>query len=67
MNFIAAVPSKIKNHVAANKAAYVLGAVAIAAIALQQSNRKAFDQFLISKEIDLDEYYVPDHFAEKNA
>lgn len=57
---------KFKNHVVANKAAYVAGAVAITAIALQQRNRKAFNEFLTSKGIDLDEYYTPEYFEEKN-
>jgi hypothetical protein len=65
-NTLKAIPSKVKNHIASNKAAYVAGAVAIAAIALQQRNRKEFDKFLISKDIDLDEYYLPEAFAEKN-
>ena len=63
---IKAVPSKMMNHVRTHKAAYVAGAVAVAAIALQQRNRKEFDKFLISKDIDLDEYYLPEEFAEKN-
>jgi hypothetical protein len=66
MHNIKALPSKIKNHVATHKAAYVAGAVAITAIALQQRNRKEFDKFLTSKGIDLDEYYVPEHYEEKN-
>lgn len=61
-----AVPSKIKNHVASHKAAYVAGAVAVAAIALQQRNRKDFYKFLIEKNIDPEEYYFPEAFAEKN-
>lgn len=65
-NTIKAMPSKIKNHIVANKATYVAGAVAIAAIALQQRNRKDFDKFLTSKGIDLDEYYLPEAFEEKN-
>jgi predicted patatin/cPLA2 family phospholipase len=59
-NTIKAMPSKVMNHVRTHKAAYVAGAVAVAAIALQQRNRKEFDKFLISKGIDLDEYYTPD-------
>lgn len=57
---------KVKNHVARNKAAYMLGAVAISAIALQQRNRIAFDAFLTEKGIDLMEYYNPEYFAELN-
>ena len=56
---------KIKNHVAANKAAYVVGAIAISAIALQQRNRVEFDKFLVSKGIDLDEYYLPEYYEAK--
>lgn len=62
---IKAIPSKIKNHVASHKAAYVAGAVAIVAVALQQRNRKLFDEFLDEKGIDRDEYYNPELFAEK--
>lgn len=65
-NTLKAIPSKVKNHVKSHKAAYVAGAVAVAAIALQQRNRKAFDAFLTEKGIDLDEYYLPEAFAEKN-
>lgn len=67
MSNIKAIPSKIKNHVVSHKAAYVAGAVAIAAIALQQRNRKLFDEFLDEKGIDRDEYYNPELFAEKTA
>jgi hypothetical protein len=56
---------KIKNHVKSNKVTYAVGAVAIAAIALQQRNRAEFDKFLISKGIDLDEYYYPEGYEEK--
>jgi len=65
-NTIKAMPSKIKNHIVRHKATYVAGAVAVAAIALQQRNRKEFDKFLISKGIDLDEYYCPEAHEEKN-
>lgn len=58
---------KIKNNVVANKAAYVVGAIAVAAVALQQRNRVEFDKFLTSKGIDPDEYYCPEYFEEKNA
>jgi hypothetical protein len=58
---------RIKNHFAANKAAYVMGAVALAAIALQQTSRIEHDKFLISKGIDPDEFYCPEYYAEKNA
>lgn len=57
---------KIKNNIETHKGAYVMGAVAIAAIALQQRSRKEFDKFLTSKGIDLDEYYCPEYYEEKN-
>jgi hypothetical protein len=59
-----AMPSKIKNHLVRNKFAYAAGAVAIGAIALQQSNAKAFKEFLISKEIDPQEFLNPEKLAE---
>lgn len=58
---------KIKNHVASNKAAYVMSVVAVSAIALQQRNRVMFDEFLTEKGIDLEEYYCPESYEEKNA
>ena len=64
---IAVIPSKIVNHVASHKAAYVAGAIAIAAVALQQRNRKDFDAFMISKGIDPLEYYCPEEFEELNS
>lgn len=56
----------LKNNYQDNKSAYYMGALAIAAIALQQSNRKAFYAFLVEKGIDPQEYYCPEAFAEKN-
>lgn len=56
---------KIKNHVTANKVTYVASTVAIAAIALQQKNRKDFNEFLTSKGIDPEEYYCPEAYEEK--
>lgn len=67
MNKVTTTLKKIKNNVAENKAAYVVGAVAVAAVALQQRNRIEFDKFLTSKGIDPDEYYCPEYFEEKNA
>ena len=58
------IPSKVKNHLLRNKFAYAAGAVAIAAIALQQSNRKAWTEFLISKEIDPNEFFNPELLEE---
>jgi hypothetical protein len=56
---------KIREHIKANRAAYIMGAVAISAIALQQHNRIQFNKFLVSKGIDLDEYYIPEYYYEK--
>lgn len=56
-----------KEHVKRQKAAYICGAVAIAAIALQQSNAKAFYAFLESKGIDPAEYLTPEYYEELNA
>lgn len=67
MEFTKKTLKKIKNNVENNKAAYAMGAVAIAAIALQQANRIAFTKFLDSKGIDPDEYYCPEYYEEKNA
>ena len=68
MNKTQTALKKIKNHVEANKAAYAMSAVAIAAIALQQCNRIAFNKFLNSKGIDPEEYYCPEAYEErKNA
>jgi hypothetical protein len=67
MNKVKSVALKAKNNVTSHKAAYVLGAVAIAAIALQQYNKKMFDEFLTEKGIDLMEYYNPEMLAELNA
>jgi len=67
MNTLKQTPKKVKNHLAANKAAYAAGAVAILAIALQQSNRKAFYAFLEEKGIDPEEYYCPEAYEEKQA
>lgn len=62
-----AVASKVKNHLNRHKVAYVAGAVAISAIALQQHNLKAFTSFLTEKGIDPAEYFNPEAFAELNA
>lgn len=49
----------VKNHVSTHKAAYALGAVALAAIALQQRNLKVTNEFL--KEHGLyEEYWTPE-------
>ena len=54
----------IKNHVKRNKAAYAMGVVATAAVALQQRNLKLFYEFLETKGIDPREYYFPEYFEE---
>ena len=59
--------TKVKEHMKRQKAAYVCGAVAIAAIALQQSNAKAFYEFLETKGIDPAEYLTPEYYKELNA
>jgi len=61
---IAAV--RTKNHVRRNKVAYAASAVAIAAIALQQSNTKAFYEFLESEGIDPMKYYCQEAYEELN-
>ena len=66
-NTIKAVPFKIKNHVVRHKAAYAMGVVAVAAIALQQRNLKQYNAFLVEKGIDPMEYYNPEYYAELNA
>lgn len=58
------IPARVKNHVKRNKAAYAMGLVATAAIALQQSNRLAFYRFLEEKGIDPMEYYCPEYYEE---
>lgn len=58
---------KIKNHIGRNKVAYAMGAVAILAIALQQSNVNAFRKFLAEKGINEMEYFNPEMFAEINS
>lgn len=60
------VALKTKEHVKRNRVAYVAGAVATAAIALQQSNKNAFYAFLESKDIDPMEYYCPEAYEELN-
>ena len=45
-----------------------LGVVAglTALVVAQNGARKQWDEFMESKGIDLDEYYCPEYFAEKN-
>lgn len=65
-NNVKSIAIKAKNHVATHKAAYVAGAVAIAAIALQKRNVKDFYKFLEEKGLDPEEFYCPESYAEKN-
>jgi len=51
---------KVGSHLNRNKVAYVAGAVAISAIALQQRNNNAFQAFLTEKGIDPQEFYFPE-------
>lgn len=53
-----------KNHLDRNRVAYGMGVVAVAAVALQQANLKAFYQFLEEKGIDPMEYYAPEAHQE---
>jgi hypothetical protein len=57
---------KVKDHVNAHRGIYAACTLALVAIALQQSNRKAFEQFLIEKGIDPMEYYCPEYFHEQS-
>lgn len=59
--------SVAKNHVVRHRGAYIMGAVAFLAIALQQHNRVEFNKFLESRDIDPMEYYNPEYFAELNS
>lgn len=60
------VASKVGNHLNRHKFTYAAGAVAIAAIAIQQENLKLFKSFLIEKGIDPVEYFNPESLAELN-
>lgn len=66
MDKIKQIAINTKNHLKTNRYTYAASAVALAAIALQQSNRKAFYAFLESKDIDPTEFYCPEYFEEKN-
>ena len=65
MNTVKKTLKKVQNHVSTHKFAYAASAAAIAVLALQQSNRKAFYEFLESKGIDPEEYYCPEAYEEK--
>jgi len=60
------VVQKIKNRVKTHKSAYIMGAVAIGAVLLQQANVRAFTAFMIEKGIDPDEYFCPEELAERS-
>jgi hypothetical protein len=64
---IKVIPHRIKNHYEHNKFGYAMGALAVAAIALQQANGRAFYAFLESKGIDPEEFYNPESWVEKNS
>ena len=64
MNHIKTTALRVKNHVSSHKGTYAVGVVAIAAIALQQSNRRDFYAFLTTKGIDPMEFYCPEMFEE---
>jgi len=59
--------TKVKNHVAANKAAYVMGGVAVTTFALMQRSHRQFNEFLTDKGIDPDEYWCPEYYEEKQS
>lgn len=59
------IATKAKNHVKNHKFAYVMGAVAIAAVAGNQRNIKGFTKFMEEKGIDPDEFFCPEYFEEK--
>lgn len=64
MNHFKSTARRVKNHVLSHKGTYAMGAVAIAAIALQQKNRTDFYAFLTAKGIDPMEFYMPEYFEE---
>jgi hypothetical protein len=57
---------RVKNHVARHKVSYVLGGVAIGAFTQLKLNNKAFDQFLMEKGIDPNEFWMPEAYPELN-
>lgn len=67
MDRIKKIPVSIKNHIVAHKGAYAMGLVAVSAIALQQRNRKVFNEFLEEKGIDPMEFYCPEYYEELNS
>ena len=64
---IKAATRRVKNHVKRNKVAYAASTVAALAIWLQQTNAKAFVDFLESKGINPDEFFCPEALEELNS
>lgn len=64
MNKAKAAFINVKNHLKENQAAYVMGGIAVCAIALQQRNRIMFERFLVEKGLDPLEFYNPEHYEE---
>ena len=67
LNTIKVYAVKAKNHVMRHKGAYAGAAVAVAAIALQQGNRRAFYAFLEEKGIDPVEFYYPEWYEDNKS
>ena len=59
-NTTESVPTRVWNHLRRNKVAYALGAITISVVALQRSNNKAWEEFLVSREIDPNEFFNPE-------
>lgn len=55
---------KAKNHVKNHKFAYLMTAVATAAVVGNQRNIKGFTSFLEEKGIDPTEYFCPEFYEE---
>jgi hypothetical protein len=58
--------TKLKNHYEEKKSAYVWGAIAMTAIAIQQRNIRQFYEFLGERDIDPMEFYSPEQWEELN-
>jgi hypothetical protein len=63
-NAIVRTARRLKNHVRAHKGFYGMGAVATAAVLLQQKNLNDTYAFLESKDIDPMEFYFPELYEE---
>jgi hypothetical protein len=57
---ITRIKVRIRAHIRANRVSYIMTAVAISAIAHQQGSRIRFNRFLVSRGINLNEYYIPE-------